>query len=128
MGWAVIPPGLLFGMCLLMNDGWGQIFPKRPPLEEQMLMIIPKTFASFPHNKPPSPLVFTGDPPRTAVRSDSDCYRVSAFPWDPVHMKAYVHLSRMGVSVSLSPMELLHTSPTGLQFQMLQGLLPMPDP
>ena len=42
-----------------------------------------------------SPL-FPGDPPRTAVRSNSDSYGVSALPWDPVHMKACVHLSRMG--------------------------------
>ena len=34
-----------------------------------------------------------------------------------------------GVSVSPRPVELLHTSPTGLQCQMLQGLfLPVPDP
>ena len=34
-----------------------------------------------------------------------------------------------GVSIYPSPMELLHTSPTGLQCQMLLGLfLPVPDP
>ena len=34
-----------------------------------------------------------------------------------------------GVFISPSPMELLHTSPTDLQRQMLQGLfIPMPDP
>ena len=34
-----------------------------------------------------------------------------------------------GVSVSPSPVELLCTSPTGLQCQMFQGLfLPLPDP
>ena len=34
-----------------------------------------------------------------------------------------------GVSISPSPVELLHTSHTGLQCQILQGLfLPVPDP
>ena len=36
---------------------------------------------------------------------------------------------KSGVSASPSPMELLHTSPTGLQCQKLWGLfLPIPDP
>ena len=34
-----------------------------------------------------NPLFFPGDPPRTAVSSDSDSYGVSALPWDPVHRK-----------------------------------------
>ena len=46
------------------------------------------------------PLVFLGYPPRTAVRSNPDSFGVSALLWDPLHMKACVHLSRMG---SLSP-------------------------
>ena len=45
-GGAVIPPRLLFGLGLLGPDGWGQIFPKWPLLEEHMLMIVPKTTAS----------------------------------------------------------------------------------
>ena len=44
------------------------------------------------HNHP----VFPGDPPRTAVMSDSHFYGVSALPWDPVHMETCVCLSRMG--------------------------------
>ena len=37
--------------------------------------------------------------------------------------------SKSGVSVSPSPVELLHSCPSGLQSQMLWGfLLPMPDP
>ena len=50
MGGAVIPPGLLFGLGLLSPDGWGQIFPKWPPLEEHMLMNIPEIFASSIHS------------------------------------------------------------------------------
>ena len=80
-----------------------------------------------PNNVPQSPPVFPGDPPSTAVRSDTDSHRVSALTWDPVHMKTCVCLLRM-VSVSPSPMEFLCTSPTGLQCQMLQGALsPKPD-
>lgn len=77
---------------------------------------------SFPHNEPQSFSLSPGDLPRTAVRSDPYSFGVSALPWDPVRMKAYVCLSRM-VSVSPSPMEHLHTSPTGLQCQTLWGLL-----
>ena len=47
MGGAVIPPGLLFGLVLLSADGWVQIFPKCPPLEEHMLVNIPKSFVSI---------------------------------------------------------------------------------
>ena len=46
MGGAVFPHCLLFGLGLLNPDGWGQIFPKWPPLEEIMMVIIPKIFAS----------------------------------------------------------------------------------
>ena len=41
MGGAVITPGLLFALGLLNADGWGQIFPKWPPLKQHMLMNIP---------------------------------------------------------------------------------------
>ena len=51
---------------------------------------------SFPYNESHSPPVFPEYPPRTAVRSNPDSYGASALPWDPVHMKACVHLSRMG--------------------------------
>ena len=39
---AVILPGLLFGLRVLSSDGWGQIFPKGTPLEEQTLINIPE--------------------------------------------------------------------------------------
>ena len=47
---------------------------------------------SFPYNEPQSAPVFPGDPPRTAVGSDADSY---ALPWNPVHVKVCVHLSRI---------------------------------
>ena len=47
--------------------------------------------------------------------------------WDPVHMKVCVPLYN-GVSVSPNLVELLCTSPTGLQCQMLWELfVPVPD-
>ena len=83
---------------------------------------------SFLHNEPQSPPVFLGDTARSTGRSDPDSYGVSAVSWDPAQMKAC--LCPSGVeSVSLSPVELLCTSPVGLQCQMLWGfLLPGPDP
>ena len=73
--------------------------------------------------------VFTGYPPRTTVRSDTDSHGVFALPWDPVHVKICVHFSGMGSLFSPSLVEFLHTSSTGLQCQMLWGLfLPGPDP
>ena len=98
---------------------------------ERQLLNIPKCFA---FNVPPSQQatftpVFPGCPPRTAVRFDPDSYGDLSLPWDPVHVKFHVRLLRMGVSVSPSPAELLRTSPTGLQCQMLQVLfLTVPDP
>ena len=46
MGGAGIPPGLLFHLGLLSADGWSQIFPKWPPLEEYTLLNIPESFVS----------------------------------------------------------------------------------
>ena len=131
MGRAVIPPGLLFGLGLLSADWCGQIFPKRPPPEKHRLMNIPKSFASnvLPPQQATFTPVFPGCPPRTAVRFDPDSHGDFALPWDPVHMKVLCVPFKNGVSVFPSPVELLHTSPTGLQCQMLQGLfLPVPDP
>ena len=84
MGGAVILPGLSFGLGLLNPDGLGEIFPKLSPLEEHMLMIIPKTFASnvfTPQQAAVAP-VFPGDLLGTTVRSDPVSYRVFTFPSD----------------------------------------------
>ena len=119
----MILPGLLFALRLLSADGWGQIFPKWLPPEEGTLLNISESFASnvLPPQQATFTPVFPGGPPRTAVRFDPDSYGAFALPWDPVHMKVCVCLSRMGISVSSSPLELLHTSPTGLQCQMFRG-------
>ena len=97
MGGALFPPRSLFGLGLLSPGGWGQIFPKCLLLEEYMLMLIPKTIASnvLPPQPATVPPVCSGDPPRTAVRSDPDSCGVSALPWDLVYMKDCVYLSRI---------------------------------
>ena len=90
--------------------------------------IFPRAFPpmSFPHNEPQLSPVFTGNPPRTPVISELDSYGAFALPWDLVHTCAPF---KNGVSISSSPMELLNTSPIGLQCQILQELfIPMPDP
>ena len=96
-GWGYVPTWIIVDLKPLSPNGWVQIFPKWPPLEEHMLMIILETFASndLPPNERQSPPVFPGDPPRTAVRSDPDSYGVSDWLWDPVHGKIWVYLSRV---------------------------------
>ena len=109
----------------------GPDFPKIAPSEKGTLLKIPKSFASnvLPSQQATFTPVFPGCPSRIAVRFDPDSYGDLALPWDPVHMKVCVCLLRMGSLFPPSPVELLHTSPTGLQCQMLQGLfLPVPDP
>ena len=81
-------PALMGGARFFQNGHlqWSShwwLFPRPLPLR------------SFPHNKPQSPPVFPGDPPRTAGGSDPYSYGVSALPLDPAHMKPYVHPSRV---------------------------------
>ena len=75
-----------------------------------------------------SPHTSPADPLKTS-RYDPWSYEVSALlPWVPVHAHPCVS-SRSGAAVSPSPVALLHSSPTGLQSQVLWGLfLLMPDP
>ena len=97
MGGAVFPPVLLFSLGIFTPDGWGQIFPKWPPLEEIMMVIIPKIFASnvLPPQWGTITPCFPGDIPRTTGRSDQDSYGVSALSWDSGHTKASVPLPRV---------------------------------
>ena len=120
MGGAVIPPGLLSGLGLLTANVWGQIFSKLPPPEKHVLMKIPESFAFnvLPSQQATFTPVLPGCPPRTAARFDPDSNGDFALPWDPVHVKVCVPFKN-GVSISPSSVELLHTSPTGLQCQML---------
>ena len=77
--------------------GRDQIFPKWPPLEEHILMVIPETFASnvLPLTVSDSHSIFPGDPLRTVGRSDLDSDGVFALPSDPAHTKTCVSLSRV---------------------------------
>ena len=73
-GWGCDPIWIIVWPGASQTDGWGQIFPKWPPPEKHSLMNIPKSFASkalHPQQATFTP-DFPGDPPRTAVRSDSD--------------------------------------------------------
>ena len=81
-----------------LTDGWGQIFPKWPPPEKDMLLNTLESFASnvLLSQQATFTPVFSGYPPKTIVQSDPDSYGASALPWDPVHMKTCVHVSRMG--------------------------------
>ena len=95
----MIPPGWLFALGLLsLTVGWGQVFPKWPPPEKSMLLNIPQSFAFNVLLSQQSTFtsVFSGCPPRTAVRFDPESYGDLALPWDPVHVKVLVRLLRMG--------------------------------
>ena len=112
-------------------DGWGQIFPKWPLLEEHTLKNIPQSIAF--NVLPPQWAIVTSYFPR---RTSKNCCQVQhRFLWSlcftlgpSAHESLYVPFKN-GVSISPSSMELLCTSPTGLQCQMFWGLfLPIPDP
>ena len=84
---------------------------------------------SFPHNKPHSPL-FSQEVLQELQSGPTQIpMETLLLPWDPVPVQSLCVPFKNGVSVSPSLVELLHTSPTGLQCQMLWGLfLPVPDP
>ena len=60
-----------------------------------------------------------GEPSRPTGRSGPDSYGVTALPWAPVHVKPCLHPPRVECLFPLSPVEVPHTSPAGLQSQML---------
>ena len=94
----MIPLGLLLGLGLVSTDRWGKIFPKGPPPQKGRLLNTPENFASnvLPPQQATFIPVFSGCPPRTAVRFDLDSYEDFALPWDPAHVKVCVLLLRMG--------------------------------
>ena len=130
---AVFPPGLLFGLGLLSPAVWGQIFPKRPPLVENMMMI-PENHSQDLCFQCPSP-TRSHSHPHFPRRSSKNCRRIwPRFLWSvcfalgPSARESLCNPFKNGVSVSPSPLELLPTIPAGPQRQVLQGLLlPMPD-
>ena len=73
-----------------------------------------------PDSQPQLPPASLGDPPKPAGRSGPGSYGVTALPWVPMQAKPCVRPPRVE-TVSPSPVELLHSSPTGLQSQVLWG-------
>ena len=105
-------------------------FPKMATSRERQLLNIPEGFAFnvLPSQQATFTPVFPGCPPRTAVRFDPDSYG-DCFALGPSARESLCAPFKNGVSISPSPVELLRTSPAGLQCQMLQGLfLPVLDP
>ena len=129
-GGGAIPPGLLFALLLLSYDGWGQIFPTRPPPEKGTLLNIPARFASnvLPPRQATFTPVFSGCPPRTVIRFDPDSYGDFSFPWDPVHMKVCVHPLRMGFSFPPVPWRFRAQAPLAFMPDILGLFLPVPHP
>ena len=131
MGEALILPGLSFCLGLLSADEWGQIFPKWPPLEEYTLVNIPDTFASsvLPQQWATVTTCFPRKSPKNCSQVQSRLLWRLCFSLGPNACESlHVHF-RNGVSISPSSMELLHTSSTALQCQILWWLfLPMPNP
>ena len=131
MGGAVFPPRLLFGPGLLRANWCGEIFSKMATPEENMLVIISQTFAS---NVPASQrTTVTHCFPRTSFKNlrqiwprflQSLCFFLGCSACERL-----CEPFKNGVSISCGPMELLWTSPTGPQCQMIWGLLlPRPNP
>ena len=83
---------------------------------------------SFPHNKPPSPL-FSQDVLQELQLGLTQIPMETPSALGPSAHENLCVPFKNGVSIYLSPVELLCTSPTGFQCQMIQGLfLPVPDP
>ena len=82
-------------------------------------------FQREPQPPPASP----GGPPRPAGRSCPGSYEVTTFALGPGAHETLCVPSKSGVSLSPCPVELLQSSPAGLQSQMLWGLLcPLAEP
>ena len=131
MSGAVIPPGLLFDLGLLSADGWGHIFPKWPNLEEYTLINSPETFASnvLPTQHATVTPCFPRNPPTNHSQVQPRFLWSLCLAMGPSAHESLCVPSKNGVSVSPSPVELLLTSLTVPQQQMLWGLfLPVPDP
>ena len=95
--------------------------PARVQVDEHFLIFPPPAFMT-PEWSTAAPTCL-GYPLRPAVRSDPCSYAVTAFALDPGVHENFHAPSTCGVSVSPSPVELLQSSPTGLQSQELWRLL-----
>jgi len=124
--WIVVCPGA----SQQLTEGWGQISPKWPPSEKgtaveysrELCFHCPSLTTSHIH-------------PCFPRMSSKNCSQVwprvlwrLCFALGPSACESLCVPFKNGVSVSPSPMEFLHTSPPGLQCQMLQGIfLLVPD-
>ena len=125
---ATSPTGFSFGLGLLSPDGWSQISPKWPPQVEFTLMIISETFASnvLPQQQA---TVATPPPPHHFPRiSSMNCSQVRPrFLWSlcfvlgPSAHESLCAPFKSGVSISPSPIEILCTSPIGLNAKCSGG-------
>ena len=124
-GWGCDPTWVVGcpGASQQLADGWGQIFPKWPPPEKgtaaeyslELCFQCPSLTTSHVH-------------PCFPRMSSKNCSQVCPrFPWRlcfALGLSACESLCapfKNGISISPSPVELLCTSPTGLQCQMLRG-------
>ena len=126
MGGAVMPPGLLFDLELLSTDGWGQIFPKMATSRETHADEYSRELCL----QGPSPTTNHSHLFSQEVLQELQS-GLTQMPMEPLlfALGLSVHESlcasfKNWVSVAPSPVKLLHTSPTGLQCQVLQGLSP----
>ena len=77
------------------------------------------------HSHPSS----SGDPLRLAGRSAPGFYKITSFALGPSAHEILCEPFKSEIFISPNPVELLQSSPTGLQSQMLWGLLfAVPDP
>ena len=121
----------MFLSCLLLGLrhpstgalGWGQVKMAASRIAhtiECTPISLPPVFLSPQWPQPPPP--FPGASTKPANTAGSGSYEVTAFSLGPSAHKTLCAPSNHGISVSLSSIELLYSSPTGLQSQMLWGL------
>ena len=115
--WVVVCPGA----SQQLPDGEARFSQNGHLQRKALLLNIPESFAFnvLPSQQAMFTPVFPGCPPRTAVRFDPDFLWRPHFALGSTARESLCAPFKNGVSISPSPMELLHTSPTGLQCQML---------
>ena len=100
---AFYPVPLILRELPSMNIPWGLHYP-----------------CPCPHSEPQPTPISPGDPPRPTGRSRPGSYGVIAC--------ALGRSAHENLCAPSSPVQLLHSCPTGLQSQMLWGLLTIPGP
>ena len=118
-------------MCLQVAVGWSQV-PKWPPLGELTIMSLPwgvHYHCPCPYSEPQLTPASPGPPLKTQRQVQPILLWSHCFALGPSAYENLCGLSQSRVCISSSPAETLHSSPAGLQRQMLWGLpLSMPEP